>query len=616
MTSVTHDETHFAPPAEVGEVELYHPKTFIGKYIWSQDAKVIAVQYAITAIGVGLVALVLSLIMRLQLGFPHAFSFINPSNYLQFITMHGMIMVIYLLTALFLGGFGNYLIPLMVGARDMVFPYVNMVSYWVYLFAVLLLIASFFVPGGATGAGWTLYPPQAILDGTPGANWGIVLMLVSLAFFIIGFTMGGLNYVVTVLQARTRGMTLMRLPLTVWGIFMATILALLAFPALFVSAIMMTLDQTLGTSFFMPAVVSRGEHLGYNGGSPILFQHLFWFFGHPEVYIVALPAFGIVSDLVSVHARKNIFGYRMMVWAILAIGGLSFMVWAHHMYVSGMNPYFGFFFATTTLIIAVPTALKVYNWVLTLWKGNIHLTVPMLFAIGFIFTFINGGLTGLFLGNVPVDIPLSGTMFVVAHFHMVMAVSPVLVVFGAIYHWYPKITGRMLNDTLGKFHFWVTFLGTYAIYYPMHYLGFLGVPRRYYAMGPSVVIPESAQTLNEAITIAALAVGTIQLVFIYNLIWSYFRGKPAGGNPWRATTLEWQTPETPPKHGNFGATLPVVYRWAYDYSVPGAPEDFIPQNQPPSRRTEGTLEKTLDAGDLGAQKPGPLGARTPIGKKP
>ena len=587
MTVATHDESYFAPPAEVAEAELYHPKTFIGKYIWSQDAKVIAVQYSITAIAIGLVALVLSGIMRLQLGFPHTFSFINPSNYLQFVTMHGMIMVIYLLTALFLGGFGNYLIPLMVGARDMVFPYVNMVSYWVYLFAVLLLVASFFVPGGPTGAGWTLYPPQAILGGTPGVNWGITLMLVSLAFFIIGFTMGGLNYVVTVLQARTRGMTMMRLPLTVWGIFMATVLALLAFPALFVSAIMMTLDHTLGTSFFMPALVSKGQQLAFNGGSPILFQHLFWFFGHPEVYIVALPAFGIVSDLISINARRNIFGYRMMVWAILAIGGLSFVVWAHHMYVSGMNPYFGFFFATTTLIIAVPTALKVYNWVLTLWRGDIHLTVPMMYAIGFIFTFINGGLTGLFLGNVPVDIPLSGTMFVVAHFHMVMAVSPILVVFGAIYHWYPKITGRMLNDTLGKWHFWITFVGSYAIYYPMHYLGFMGVPRRYFAMGTSATIPESAQTLNEVITIAALIVGVAQLLFIYNLIRSLSKGKPSGGNPWRATTLEWQTPDTPPKHGNFGAELPVVYRWAYDYSVPGASEDFIPQNQPPANKASG-----------------------------
>ena len=405
-------------------------------------------------------------------------------------------------------------------------------------------------------------------------------MLVSLALFIIGFTMGGLNYVVTVLQARTRGMTMMRLPLTVWGIFTATVLALLAFPALFVSAIMMLLDLNLGTSFFMPALVSMGQQSEHTGGNPLLFQHLFWFFGHPEVYIVALPAFGIVSDLLSVHARKNIFGYRMMVWAIVAIGGLSFLVWAHHMYVSGMNPYFGFFFATTTLIIAIPTALKVYNWVLTLWHGNIQLTVPMLFAIGFIFAFIHGGLTGLFLGNVTVSVPLSDTMFVVAHFHMVMAVAPIMVVFGAIYHWYPKITGRMLNDTLGKFHFWVTFLGTYAIYLPMHYLGFLGVPRRYYAVGGTDFIPASAQSLNAGITIAALITGAVQVVFLYNLVWSYFKGKPSGGNPWNATTLEWQTPDTPPKHGNFGPELPSVYRWAYDYSVPGAEQDFIPQNVP------------------------------------
>jgi len=345
---------------------------------------------------------------------------------------------------------------------------------------------------------------------------------------------------------------------------------------------MMILDWMLGTSFFMPAIVSLGQQLEYGGGSPILFQHLFWFFGHPEVYIVALPAFGIVSDLISVHARKNIFGYRMMVWAIVAIAALSFVVWAHHMYVSGMNPYFGFFFATTTLIIAVPTALKVYNWVLTLWRGDIHLTMPMLFAIGFVFTFINGGLTGLFLGNVTVDLPLSDTYFVVAHFHMVMAVSPVLVVFGAIYHWYPKITGRMLNDSIGKVHFWCTFIGTYAIYYPMHYLGFLGVPRRYFAMGATDFMPDSAQSLNASITIAALFVGVVQLLFIYNLFWSYFNGKKASGNPWNATTLEWQTPDTPPKHGNFGPELPLVYRWAYDYSVPGAKQDFIPQNVPPT----------------------------------
>jgi cytochrome c oxidase subunit 1 len=570
------------PPAEVPDVELYHPKSWLTTWVFSQDAKIIAIQYSMTALTIGLVALVASWLMRLQLAFPNTFSFMDAATYYQAVTVHGMIMVIYLLTALFLGGFGNYLIPLMIGARDMVFPYVNMLSYWIYLLAVLVLVASFFAPGGPTGAGWTLYPPQAILEGTPGFSGGIIMMLASLILFIIGFTMGGLNYVVTVLQGRTRGMSLMRMPLTVWGIFTATVIALLAFPALFVGAVMMLLDRALGTSFFMPAIIQAGEHLKYNGGSPILFQHLFWFFGHPEVYIVALPAFGIVSDLISTHARKNIFGYRMMVWAIISIAVLSFVVWAHHMYVSGMNPYFGFFFATTTLIIAVPTALKVYNWILTLWHGDIHLTVPMLFAIAFIVTFLNGGLTGLFLGNVVVDVPLSDTMFVVAHFHMVMGVAPILVILGAIYHWYPKITGRMTNEVLGQVHFWITFLGAYLIFFPMHYLGLLGVPRRYFEIGQTSFVPPSAESLNIFITVVALIVGLAQLVFVFNLFWSLKKGRPSGPNPWRATTLEWQTPETPPGHGNWGKELPVVYRWAYEYSVPGAEQDFVPQNEPPS----------------------------------
>src|SRR5438128_2417597 len=375
MVDVPYDTIADIPPAEVAEVELYHPKSWWTHYVFSQDAKIIAIQYALTASAIGLVALVLSWLMRLQLGFPGTFSFIDANQYLQFITMHGMIMVIYLLTALFLGGFGNYLIPLMVGARDMVFPYVNMVSYWVYLLAVLVLVASFFMPGGPTGSGWTLYPPQAILSGTPGREWGIILMAASLILFIIGFTMGGLNYVVTVLQARTRGMTLMRMPLTVWGIFVATIMALLAFPALFVASVMLLLDRMLGTSFFMPALVEVGQ--------------------------------------------------------------------------------------------------------LTKYGGGIHLTTPMLFALAFIITFVNGGLTGLFLGNVVVDVPLSDTMFVVAHFHMVMGIAPLMAVFGGIYHWYPKVTGRMLNEALGRFHFWVSFLGAYAIFFPMHYLVLLGMPRRY-----------------------------------------------------------------------------------------------------------------------------------------
>ena len=577
MVDATHgQEAH----AEFADAELYHPRSWWTRYVFSQDAKVIAIQYAGTALAIGFVALVLSWLMRMQLAFPGFLDFIDANAYYQFITMHGMIMVIYLITALFLGGFGNYLIPLMLGARDMVFPYVNMLSFWTYLLAVLLLVVSFFAPGGPTGAGWTLYAPQAILSNTPGQEAGIVLMLLSLIVFVIGFTMGGLNYIVTVLQGRTRGMTLMRMPLTIWGIFIATVMAMLAFPALFVACVMMLFDKLLGTSFFMPALVEMGTQLSYGGGSPILFQHLFWFFGHPEVYIVALPAFGIVSDLISVHARKNIFGYRMMVWAIIIIGALSFVVWAHHMYVSGMDPWFGFFFATTTLIIAVPTAIKVYNWVLTLWRGDIHFTLPMLFALAFLVTFVNGGLTGLFLGNVVVDVPLSDTMFVVAHFHMVMGVAPILVIFGAIYHWYPKVTGRMLDQTLGLIHYWVTFIGAYLVFFPMHYLGIMGVPRRYFESGDISFLPPSTHDLNVFITVCALIVGAAQMVFIFNLLWSIRHGRPAGGNPWRATTLEWQTPQTPPAHGNFGPELPVVYRWAYDYSVPGAPEDFIPQNQP------------------------------------
>jgi cytochrome c oxidase subunit 1 len=576
-------ETVVIPPAELPEVDLYHAKSWITKYVFSQDAKVIAIQYSGTAVLIGLVGLVLSWLMRLQLGFPETFSFIDESEYLQYVTLHGMIMVVYLLTALFLGGFGNYMIPLMVGARDMVFPYANMLSFWIYLLSVLILVASFFVPGGPTGAGWTLYPPQAITSGTPGSDGGIILMLVSLIFFIIGFTMGGLNYVVTVLQARARGMTLMMMPLTVWGIFVATILALFAFPALLVASIMMLFDRVLDTSFFIPMIYEMGDVIPREGGSPVLFQHLFWFFGHPEVYIVALPAFGIVSDVISTHARKAIFGYRMMVWAIIAIGGLSFIVWAHHMYVSGMNPYFGFFFATTTLIIAVPTALKLYNWTLTLWKGNIHMTVPMLWCIAFIVTFLNGGVTGLFLGNVSVDVPLSDTMFVVAHFHMVMGVAPIFVIFAAIYHWFPLATGKMLNNAMGQFHFWVTFVGAYLIYFPMHYLGFVGVPRRYYEIGETTFVPPSAADLNAFITIMVMIVGFAQIVFIYNLLTSIFSGKKSEVNPWRATTLEWQTSEFPPGHGNFGDELPVVYRWAYEYGAPGYVDDYVPQNIHPDK---------------------------------
>jgi cytochrome c oxidase subunit 1 len=559
----------------------HEPQSFWTKYIFSQDHKVIAIQYTITALLVGLFGLVLSWLMRLQLGFPGSFQFLNPGSYYQMLTQHGMIMIVYLLTAILLGGFGNYLIPLMIGARDMAFPFLNMLSYWVYLLSVIVLMAAFFVPGGPTGAGWTLYPPlSALPNAAPGSGWGIKLMLISLVIFIAAATMGGLNYVTTVLQCRTKGMTLMRMPLSVWGIFIGSIMALFAFPALFAGGVMLLFDNLLGTSFFIPAVTLFGQQLPREGGNPLLFQHLFWYFGHPEVYVVILPAMGIASDLISTHARKPIFGYKAMVLAMAAIAFIGFIVWAHHMFVSGMNPYFGFFFAVSTLIIAIPSAVKVYNWLLTLWRGNIRLNVPMLFGIGWISTFIIGGLTGLPLGNVVADVPLHDTYFVVGHFHLVMGVAALMAIFGGIYHWFPKVTGRMLNETLGKLHFWVTFVGAYAIFFPMFLMGILGVPRRYFDFNALQYLPPQTSALNIAITVAALTVGAAQLIFLGNLIWSALWGKRAEANPWGATTLEWQTPTTPPPHGNWGAQTPTVYRWAYDYSVPGAERDFIPQNVP------------------------------------
>jgi len=578
--------------AESPDQELYHSKSWWTTYVFSQDAKYIGIQYFCAATAIAVLGLVLSVLMRVQLAYP-GLNVLDPSTYYQAITMHGMIMVIFFLTALFLGGFGNFLIPLMCGARDMVFPYVNMMSFWIFLLSLLVLVASYLVPGGPTGAGWTLYPPQVITAGTPGNLWGLVLMLVSIVLFVVGFTMGGLNYVITVLQARTRGMTLMRMPLSVWGIFVATIIALLAFPALLVGGLMLLLDTVLGTSFYMPAIIATsnfGNEVSTEGGSPLLFQHLFWFFGHPEVYIVALPAFGIVSDLISVHARRNIFGYRMMVWAIVAIAALSFIVWAHHMYIAGFTPWFGFFFASTTLMIAIPTGIKMYNWLLTLWRGNIRFTVPMLFALAFFITFLNGGLTGMFMGNVGTDIALSDTYFVVAHFHFTIGIAPVLVVFGAVYHWFPLATGRMLNEGLGKIHFWITFVGAYMIYFPMHYQGLQGVPRRYFEMYNSS--QASSSGLNEFITIVTIVVALSQLIFFYNIIYSARAGKKAKKNPWDANSLEWQTPEMPPKHGNWGRTLPVVYRWPYDFNVPGASKDYIPQNVSPSQARGAKAERT------------------------
>ncbi len=566
-----HDEHH----------DHHEPQGIWAKYIFSQDHKVIAVQYTIVALAVGGFGMVLSWMIRLQLGFPGEFDFIRADNYLQFVTQHGMIMVVYLLTALLLGGFGNYCIPLMIGARDMAFPVLNMLSFWTYFVSVILMIAAFFVPGGASGGGWTLNPPQSILPGaSPGAEAGIQMLIASLAVFVIAGTMGGLNYVTTVLQLRTKGMTLMRMPLTVWSIFIASILALLAFPALFVGGVMLFFDSALGTSFFIPTVFQGGKLLAYEGGNPILYQHLFWYFGHPEVYIVILPAMGVASDIISTNARKPIFGYSAMVWSMIAIAVISFIVWAHHMFISGMNPFFGYWFAIATLIIAVPSAVKTFNWVFTLWEGNLQLNTPMLFAIGFVSTFIIGGLTGLFLGNVIADVPLHDTYFVIAHFHLVMGISAILGIFAGIYYWYPKVTGRLMNEKMGKTHFWATFVGAYLIFFPMFMVGVQGLPRRYFSFSGITSAPESVGGLNTFISVWALIVGVAQIIFLVNLVISWKTGKEAGHNPWRSAGLEWQTPDIVPGHGNWGAETPVVTRWPYEYSTPGAAEDFIAQDAP------------------------------------
>ncbi|MDB5634960.1 MAG: ctaD [Tardiphaga sp.] len=556
------------PALEAALAETWKTPAGLWGFLATVDHKIIGRRYIVTAFIFLALGGILAILMRVQLAQPEA-RLLGPDRYNQIFTMHGTNMM-FLFAVPVMEAMAVYLVPLMVGTRNIAFPRLNAFSYWMFLAGGALLWIAFALDMGPD-VGWFAYVPLSGPQYAAGKRADIWAQMIT--FTEVSALAVSVEIVVTIFKQRAPGMSLDRIPLFVWSMLVTSFLIIMAMPAIMIASTSLILDRLVGTHFFNPA----------EGGDVLLWQHLFWFFGHPEVYIVALPAFGIVSDLISTHARKNIFGYRMMVWAIVGIGALSFVVWAHHMYVSGMNPKFGFFFATTTLIIAVPTAIKVYNWILTLWRGDIHLTIPMLFALAFIITFVNGGLTGLFLGNVVVDVPLSDTMFVVAHFHMVMGVAPIMVVFGAIYHWYPKVTGRMLNEALGRFHFWVTFLGAYAVFFPMHYLGLLGMPRRYHDIGETAFVPASAHDLNAFMSVAALVVGFAQLVFVFNLIWSLSKGKEAGGNPWGATTLEWQTPETPPAHGNWGKELPVVYRWAYDYSVPGAKRDFVPQNEPPIR---------------------------------
>ena len=559
------------------------PQGFIRRYVFSLDHKVIGLQYYFLALSAVFVGMFLSLLMRIHLIWPNAqlplIGAIKPETYLALLTMHGTIMVFFVLTTAPQSGFGNYFLPIQIGAPDMAFPVLNMLSFWTTLLAYVVMLAAFFVTGGAPLHGWTGYAPLSALPSAgPGEQLGADLWVTSIAIFCLASLMGALNFITTVLDLRAKGMTLMRMPLTVWSWFVTAILGLLAFGVLLSAGILLLLDRNVGTSFYVPLVVVNGQVMGHKGGSPLLWQHLFWFFGHPEVYIAILPGMGVASQLLSTFARKPIFGYRAMVYAILGIGLLGFMVWGHHMFMSGMSPYSAFAFSLMTMSIGVPSAIKTFNWLGTLWGGRIRLYTPMLFAIGFVSLFVSGGLSGPFLAQPVLDIPLHDTYFVVGHFHLIMGVAAIFGMFAGTYYWFPKMFGRMMNETLGKWHFVITFIGTYCIFMPMHYLGMAGQTRRY-SQFTEVAYQTKLLPLQTFMTYAAFVTIGAQLIFVINLFWSMKKGPKASDNPWEATTLEWTT-ATPPPHDNFGGHIPVVNHGPYEYSVPGAPRDFTMQTDP------------------------------------
>ena len=559
------------------------PQGFIRKYVFSLDHKVIGIQYISLALVAVFVGMFLSLLMRIHLIWPTAvlplIGEIKPETYLSLLTMHGTIMVFFVLTTAPQSGFGNYFLPIQIGAPDMAFPVLNMLSFWTTFVAFVVMIAAFFVTGGAPLHGWTGYAPLSALTNTgPGEQLGADLWVISIAIFCVASLMGALNFITTTLDLRAKGMPMMRMPLTCWAWFITAILGLLAFGVLLSAGILLLLDRNLGTSFYVPLVVVNGQVMGHKGGSPLLWQHLFWFFGHPEVYIAILPSMGVASQLLSTFSRKPIFGYRAMVYSIMAIGVLGFVVWGHHMFMSGMSPYSAFAFSIMTMAIGVPSAIKTFNWLGTLHKGRIRFYTPMLFAIGFVSLFVSGGLSGPFLAQPVLDIPLHDTYFVVGHFHLIMGVASIFGIFGATYYWFPKMFGRMMNESLGKLHFWLTFIGTYAIFMPMHYLGMAGHPRRYSQL-TEVAYLHNLIPVQTFMTYAAFVTIAAQLIFVINLFWSMFKGPKASDNPWEATTLEWTT-VTPPPHDNFGGHTPVVYHGPYEYSVPGAARDYVMQTDP------------------------------------
>jgi len=554
----------------------------------------IAKQYLITGIIMGVIGVAMSLLFRMQLAWPEeSFKIFNvllgdkfaPDGvmandiYLALVTIHGTIMVFFVLTAGLSGTFSNLLIPLQIGARDMASGFMNMISYWLFFLSAVIMLSSLFVEAGPASAGWTIYPPlSALPQAIPGSGTGMTLWLVSMAIFIASSLMGSLNYIVTVINLRTKGMSMTRLPLTIWTFFVTAIIGVISFPVLLSAALLLIFDRSFGTSFFLSDIYIAGEVLHYQGGSPVLFEHLFWFLGHPEVYIVILPAMGLVSEIMATNSRKPIFGYRAMIMSVLAIAFLSTIVWGHHMFISGMNPFLGSVFTFTTLLIAIPSAVKAFNWITTLWKGNLQFNPAMLFSIGMVSTFITGGLTGIILGDSTLDINVHDTYFVIAHFHLVMVISALYGMFAGIYHWFPKMYGRMLNKNLGYIHFWVTAVCAYGVFFPMHFIGLAGLPRRYYT-NTNFPLFDDLQNVNVLITTFALVGGAFQLVFLYNFFSSIFYGKKAVQNPWRSTTLEWTTP-VEHMHGNWPGEIPHVYRWPYDYSNPNHDVDFVPQNVP------------------------------------
>ena len=577
----------------------HHEESFVSKYIFSQDHKMIGKQFLMTAVFMGVVAMILSVLFRIQLAWPGEGSdfvsfflgdkwapggVMKEDMYLGLVTIHGTIMVFFLLTGGLSGTFSNLLIPFQIGARDMASGFLNMLSYWFFFLSSILMLASMFIETGPAMSGWTIYPPlSALPQAVSGSGLGMTLWLFSMSIFIASSLIGSLNYIVTVLNLRTKGMSMTRLPLTVWAFLVTAIIGVLSFPVLLSAALLLIMDRMAGTSFYLSDIIVGGEMLTNHGGSPILYQHLFWFLGHPEVYIVLIPALGLSSEIISTNSRKPIFGYRAMIGSILAIAFLSFIVWAHHMFVTGMNPFLGSVFVFTTLLIAIPSAVKVFNYITTLWKGSITFTPAMLFVIGLVSAFISGGVTGIILADAALDIMVHDTYFVVAHFHVVMGLSAVFGMYAGVYHWFPRMFGRMMNTTLGYVHFWITIVGAYGVFFPMHFVGIAGAPRRYYDYSVYGDFDTDAfdmiMDLNMIITIFAIIAALGQAVFLFNFFYSIFKGPKAPQNPWKSNTLEWTAP-VEHVHGNWPGELPTVHRWPYDYSKPGSDVDFIPQNVP------------------------------------